>query len=229
MASTVLPPKSEPAIEREEKRPSTGGGGFGDLPPQNGDGGGESGQPDPGVLAVQRYKLGIWIGFGGIVMIFAAFTSALVVRKGLGDDWKAFELPGILWLSTLILLASSVTVETARKAMRAGRERGLRHWLGATALLGAAFLAAQYAGWSELSSQGVYVSSNPSSSFFYLLTAAHGVHLLGGLMAMTYVVWRVWRSRIWATREAAVEGAALYWHLMDALWVYLFALILVGR
>ena len=228
MASTVLPPKPKPAIEREEKRPSTGGGGFGDLPPQNGDGGGESGQPDPGVLAVQRYKLGIWIGFGGIVMVFAAFTSALVVRKGLSDDWRAFELPDVLWLGTLILLASSVTVEKARRAMQVGLEKGLRRWLGATALFGAAFLASQYAGWRELAAQGVYVTSNPSSSFFYLLTAAHGLHLLGGMMAMTYVVWRVWRSRIWVTRDAAVEGAALYWHLMDGLWVYLFALILVG-
>ena len=215
MASTVLPPKPKPAIEREPERPSVGGG--------------ESGQPDPGVLAVERYKLGIWIGFGGIVMVFAAFTSALVVRKGLSDDWRAFELPDVLWLGTLILLASSVTVEKARRAMRAGREKGVRHWLGATAVLGAAFLAAQYVAWSQLSAVGVYVSSNPSSSFFYLLTVAHGLHLLGGLVAMTYVVWRVWRSRIWATREAAVEGAALYWHLMDGLWVYLFALILVGR
>ena len=113
--------------------------------------------------------------------------------------------------------------------MRAGLERGLRHWLGTTALLGAAFLVAQYVAWTQLSAAGVYVNSNPSSSFYYLLTAAHGLHLLGGLLAMTYVVWRVWRSRIWVTREAAVEGAALYWHLMDALWVYLFALILVGR
>ncbi len=226
MASTVLPPKPKPSIEREPQRPSVGGGGFGGLRPADGEGGD---RPNPGASAVQRYKLGIWVGFGGVVMVFAAFTSALVVRKGLSDDWRAFELPGILWISTLILLASSVTVEKARRAMRSGLEQGLRHWLGATALLGAAFLAAQYAGWSELSAQGVYVTSNPSSSFYYLLTAAHGVHLLGGLMAMTYVVWRVWRSRIWATRDAAVEGAALYWHLMDGLWVYLFALILVGR
>ena len=220
MASTVLPPKPKPSI---------GGGGFGDLPPQNGGGGGEPGQPDPGVLAVQRYKLGIWIGFGGIVMIFAAFTSALVVRKGLGDDWRSLQLPGILWFSTLILVASSVTVEKARRAMRAGLEKGLRHWLGATAVLGGAFLAAQYVAWSQLSAAGVYVSSNPSSSFFYLLTAAHGLHLLGGLIAMAYVVWRVWRSQIWVTRDAAVEGTALYWHLMDALWVYLLALLMVWR
>ncbi len=194
-------------------------------------GGGEGGGPhgsDPGA-AVQRYKLGVWVGFGGIVMVFAALTSALVVRSGLGDDWKAFDLPGVLWLSTAVLLLSSISIEKAKRAMRDGLEAGLQRWLAVTAMLGAGFLATQLAGWSELAGRGIYVATNPSSSFFYVLTAGHGLHLFGGLLSLTYVVFRVWRATAWATKEAAIEGVALYWHLMDGLWVYLFVLLLVWR
>jgi cytochrome c oxidase subunit 3 len=106
---------------------------------------------------------------------------------------------------------------------------GLRRWVGITAVLGAAFLALQYAGWAQLAARGIYVASNPSSSFFYVLTAAHGLHLLGGVIALSYVVYRIWRPTVWITREAVVESTALYWHFMDGLWVYLVLLLAFWR
>jgi len=226
MATTLAPPK--PKRTGERPRPTSGGGGP--LPPRDrgryGGGGGDGWDPDS---FVQRYKLGVWIGIGGIVMLFAAFTSAMVVRSGLGEDWRAIELPRVLWLSTGILLISSVSIEKARRAMWREQSADLRRWMTVTAILGALFLASQLVAWQQLASRGVFVATNPSSSFFYLLTAAHGVHLLGGLLTLGYVTLRVWRSSYWPTRAAAVEAAALYWHFMDGLWVYLLALLMVWR
>jgi cytochrome c oxidase subunit 3 len=178
---------------------------------------------------VERYKLGTWIGLGGIVMIFAAFTSAMVVRSGISGDWQAIDLPAVLWLSTAILLASSFTLEKAKGLMHRKLDAGLRRWMGITAVLGGLFLVLQYVGWTELAARGIYLASNPSSSFFYLLTAAHGVHLLGGVIAMSYVMYRIWRPAVWVTREAVVESTALYWHFMDGLWVYLVLLLAFWR
>ncbi len=228
MAATLTESKAKQAEERRP-RPASSGGGGGGRPPDGGGEGGRRGGPDPRSLAVQRYKLGMWVALGGIVMIFAAFTSAMVVRKGLGGDWKSFDLPLVLWLSTAVLLASSFTIEKARRAMWRAGGGELQRWISVTAVLGAAFLACQLLGWKELTARGIYLASNPSNSFFYLLTAAHGVHLLGGILALSYVVFRVWRPTLWLTREAAVEATSLYWHFMDGLWVYLWLLLLVWR
>jgi cytochrome c oxidase subunit III len=228
MATTLTPPKPRRTAER--LRPTSGGGGiFRPLDGgRHGDGGGDGWGRDPD-SAIQRYKLGVWIGIGGIVMLFAAFTSAMVVRSGLSEDWRAIELPHVLWLSTAVLLISSFSIEKARRAMRRDDNAALQRWMTVTAGLGALFLASQLVAWQQLASHGVFVSTNPSSSFFYLLTAAHGLHLLGGLLTLSYVTLRVWRSSPWATRAAAVEAATLYWHFMDGLWVYLLVLLTVWR
>lgn len=180
-------------------------------------------------MVVERYKLGVSVGFGGIVMVFAAFTSAMVVRSGLGEDWRSFDLPGVLWLSTAVLLASSFAVEKARRALKKPSENSVKRWLLWTGVLGLGFLFFQWLGWLNLNERGLYLAANPSHSFFYVLTATHGMHLLGGLIAITYVTGRVWYSHSWKTRDAAIEATALYWHFMDALWLYLFVLLLVWR
>ncbi len=227
-SSTLTTPK--PGLERspESSDPRLGGPGGGNGSGRGGDGGSPR-EPDPAAMAVQRYKLGVWVGFGGIIMVFAAFTSAMVVRSGMGEDWKSFGLPTVLWFSTALLLVSSFTIEKAKRALRASAEDDLKKWLTVTAVLGAAFLASQWAGWMDLVDRGLYLAANPSHSFFYVFTVGHGLHLFGGLIAVWYVTACVWRGRLWATREAVVEAAALYWHFMDALWVYLFVLLLVWR
>jgi cytochrome c oxidase subunit 3 len=161
-------------------------------------------------------------------MLFAAFTSAYVVRKGMSLDWRATALPSILWLNTAVLLASSYTIERARREWDSSVS-----WLGATTGLGLVFLAGQFVAWRELKAAGIYLASNPSSSFFYLLTGAHGVHLLGGVLAMLSVCWKAWRAHNkqvdWPNRRAAIESTAIYWHFMDGLWVYVLVLLIVGR
>jgi cytochrome c oxidase subunit 3 len=203
------------------------------VPPGGGHDGGDGDDdfrrgpdPDESALALRRYRLGTWVGLGAVTMFFAAFTSAYVVRKGMAMDWRPIALPPILWLNTALIIASSFTMERARK-LAAMRE--CMTWLLVTAALGVLFVAGQLAAWRQLAASGVYMASNPSSSFFYLLTGTHGLHILGGILALFYVTLSAWRRRFWVRKQAAVEATTIYWHFMDGLWVYLFLLLRFGR
>jgi len=169
-------------------------------------------------------RFGLWAFLGTVSMLFIGFTSAYIVRRT-GFDWRPLPAPALLWWNTAALLASSVTLETARRRRDAMDLAGLRAWLGATALLALAFVAGQVQAWRLLSRLGYFLSSNPHSSFFYLLTSLHGLHLLGGLVALVYVTAAAFRLRIGFKRRNAVEVTAIYWHFMDVLWIYLLALL----
>ncbi len=202
--------------------------GRGGTPPPAG--GGDDGSGSGGSAEVSRraYFTGISLGLAAILMFFMALTSAYIVRKGLGGDWQSIRLPRVLWFNTLVLLVSSVTIEIARRREHAAEFAAFRNWWGVTTGLGCLFLLGQVQAWRQLRAAGVYVASNPSSSFFYVLTAAHGAHLVGGILALAYVAARVWqRSRI--TQGTAAELASVYWHFMDGLWVFLFLLLNLGR
>lgn len=168
------------------------------------------------------------MGLAAILMFFMALTSAFIVRKGLSNDWRATPLPPVLWLNTAILLASSFTIQAARRRLGRKDVPGFRHWWGVTTALGLLFLAGQLVAWRQLVSEGVYLATNPSSSFFYVLTAAHGLHLLGGIVALGAIAFWNWgRARI--TRATATEMAATYWHFLDGLWIFLFLLLKLGQ
>jgi len=167
------------------------------------------------------------MGLAAIVMLFAAFTSALVVRKGMSTDWVSTALPPVIYLNTFILLFSSLTLEFSRRSLTAGLERSFVSWLYATVILGLAFVAGQLLVWRQLATRGVYLATNPSSSFFYLLTAAHGVHLLGGIVALFYLVLRARCIAAAPKRPVSVDLTAIYWHFMDGLWVYILFLLMV--
>ena len=216
--ATIAPPlpKKKPIA------PGGRGGGFsgGGVGGNQGDG-----SDSPTSLPDRRYYTGMMLGLAAILMVFAAFTSALVVRKGLSDDWLPIALPGILWPNTLILLASSLTFEKARRWRH--NQAHFQRWWWATTGLGVTFLVGQLLAWQELVAGGVYISTNPSSSFFYLLTGTHGAHLLGGVMALSYLSWKVWRRNSGGLGETTLGVTALYWHFMDGLWIYLFLLLLI--
>lgn len=171
---------------------------------------------------------GIWVVLFAITMMFAAFTSALVVRKGSSLDWQSFTLPSILYFNTLLLLASSVTLEVSRRrvaafmgGLKSPPESPVR-WLYITLFLGLLFVAGQYVAWSQLSAQGLYLATNPSCSFFYVLTATHALHVLGGLGGLIYVIRKLSKS---ALRRNTLDATARYWHFMDVLWLYLIVLL----
>ena len=205
-----------------------GHGGGTDVPSggdDDGDGHGGGGLP---AIPQRAYFTAIQLALAGIVMFFMALTSSFLVRKGLGDDWVSFALPRVLWANTLVLLASSGAIQFARARLRSGDTEGFRRWWAITTALGALFLVGQFAAWRQLAAQGVFLATNPSSSFFYLLTALHGLHLLGGIVGLFYVAYRPWqRSRI--TQSTAADLVSIYWHFMDGLWIFLFALLYLGR
>ena len=219
----------------EERRPLSGGGSG--APPRAGDGG-DGGRPNFGDR-LRRNRIGMVVALAPIAMLFVAFTSAYIVRQGLGEDWRAMALPGILWINTVILLASSITLELARRGL--ARQAALAGvpsvpgvapvkassapWLPITLVLGLGFLAGQWMAWSQLARQGMFISSNPSSSFFYLLTGAHAIHLAGGVLALLYAAATAVLSRAWERRRMVVEVTSWYWHFMAVLWIYIFALL----
>jgi cytochrome c oxidase subunit 3 len=203
------------------------GGGPGVPAGGDGDGGGDFGGALPAIPR-RAYFTALQLGLAGIVMFFMALTSSFLVRRGLGGDWVAIALPRLLWLNSLVLLASSVTIEIARRRLDAGRERSFRNWWALSITLGLLFILGQVMAWRQLVAQGIYLSSGPDSSFFYVLTAAHALHLAGGILALFYVALRQWsRSRI--NQATAASLAGIYWHFMDGLWLFLLALLSLGR
>ncbi len=215
------------ATAEESARTESGGGGLISFPPEPF--GGWDGPRDDSRI-VQRYKLAVWVGMGAIGMFFAALTSAMIVREGLSGDWQPFALPTVLYVSTAVLLASSLTMEKARSECRGGRPDRLRLWINVSVLLGLGFLGCQLLGWQQLVTRGLFLASNPANSFYYLLTAGHGLHLLGGIVVLGYIWTRLrGHRRAWPTRKAAIEAAAVYWHCMDVLWIYILGLLLFWR
>ncbi|HUJ95880.1 MAG TPA: cytochrome c oxidase subunit 3 [Terriglobales bacterium] len=235
------------------KEPELGYGGGGAHPPitDGGDGGGgrDNGSPDYGGR-LRRTRLGLLIGLASITMVFVALTSAYVVRRGLPSldektstyvrDWMPVNLPtGLLLVNTFLLLLSSVTAELARRQI--ARQAALAPvqsipgvsigvegrfpWLGVTVVLGLGFLSGQWMAWQALADRGFYVASNPGSSFVYLLTAAHAVHLTGGILALMYAGITALLKKPIEARRIVVDIAVWYWHFMALLWIYIFALL----
>jgi len=181
-----------------------------------------------------RYRTGMWVALAAVMMMFTALTSAYVVRAGTWNDWRPVGVPRLLWVSTGIIFLSSLAFEVARRSLKGGRVATFKRWLLVTVILGLGFLAAQLLAWRELSAAGVYLATNPHGSFFYILTGVHGVHLLGGILALDYLLLRSWRGRgaeeaVARKRLAVVNAAALYWHFMFGVWIYLFLLLFLWR
>ena len=203
--------------------------GSGVIPPPvlpAGGGDGSSGSSAPS-FPISKAQVGVWILLGTVVMLFAGLSSAYIVLRG-GADWQNIEVPPILWLNTAILLASSSTVAAARRSFGHERLAAMKAWLIASAGFGFVFLIGQFVAWRQLVAAGVYLPSTLHSSFFYLLTGLHGVHLFGGILAMGYVLTKALRNRIIPGKDESLKLCATYWHFMDALWVYLFVLLVLA-
>jgi cytochrome c oxidase subunit III len=203
---------------------SRGGNGY----PKNG--GGRNGHGGDSMrFSADRYRIGVWVGIGSILMLFVALTSSYIVRSASSNDWQPIAMPKVLWLSTALILISSITMEVSRRSLKQQRDAGYGRWLLITVALGLAFLASQLLAWRQLVRQGVYMASNPYNSFLYLFTAAHGLHLLGGILGLSYLLLRTRKKRGTVEGElrrlGAADAATIYWHFMDGLWVALFMLL----
>jgi len=177
------------------------------------------------------YRIATWMLLAAVVMIFIALGSAYIFLSG-GAQWQPVRMPGTFILSTGLILISSGTMEAARRQIHREHSRQYERWLLATLFLGGAFVCSQLVGWKQLVGQGAYLSGNPHSSFFYLFTGAHGLHLLGGMAALSYLALRARRLVFGVSSEkriAAADAVSLYWHFMDGLWVALFLLLLLWK
>ncbi len=218
MATTIHePPKIGPV---RGAKTAHGNGGW-NLVPADGDLRVERGSPPPA-------SVGVWVGMAAISMSFAAFTSALIVREGASTDWQHFSLPSILYINTVLLLVSSLTLELGRRNVARVMSRSQDQtkapalWFYVTLAFGLLFVAGQYVAWLKLKSEGLYLATNPSSSFFYVLTAAHALHVCGGLGGLVRVIRKLRRSDL---RRSTLDATSYYWHFMDVLWLYLLMLL----
>lgn len=207
------------------------GGGGGKNPPPGGDDGDESGsrgRRGPQQPSSRRYATAIVLGMVSIVMFFMGMVAAYIFLRSTNRAWVPVRIPAIVYFNTLILLCSSGVIELARRRLAfADVLRFRKLWLFATGL-GFAFLIGQLVAWRELVLGGFYVATNQASSFFYIFTGLHGLHLFGGICALLYVSFRRFeRARV--SRSIAAEVASYYWHFMDGLWIFLLALLYLGR
>ena len=177
---------------------------------------------DPTKSPPGLYRLGLLLACGSILAFFVALVVAFYWRSRTPPFWVPVALPHTLWLSTAIILASSVTFEGARRAYRRGSHPAAARLLVVTACLGAGFLASQLSAWLNLVHRGYYLAQNPYSSFFYMFTGLHAAHLIGGLIALFVVV--LGRS----PRRESVDAVAFYWHFLGALWMALFVILLIS-
>jgi cytochrome c oxidase subunit 3 len=225
MSGTTAVPDVELIIEDSR------GGGGGGQPPAGGDGGdGDDGDQRPRKWSrnSRRYSTAIAIGIVSILMFFMALASAFIVLRRGSEAWVPVHLPRVLWANTLILLGSSFTLERARSRLLLADSSGFRKLWSLTTVLGFLFVAGQLVAWRQLVAQGLYISSNQASSFFYIFTSAHAVHLLGGVAALLFVSLRNFDKSTISISTAA-ELASYYWHFMDGLWIFLLALLYLGK
>ncbi|HET8645883.1 MAG TPA: cytochrome c oxidase subunit 3 [Vicinamibacteria bacterium] len=198
-------------------------GGTGGVPGRpHGDGGGDG---PPGAAGDPR-RFGLWLFLGTLTMLFLGFSSAYVVRRA-GADWAPLPRPGVLWVGAGLLLASTVTLEIARRRLRGWDLVGTQGWLALTGVLGGLFLVAQLLAWRALAAQGVFLATNPHSSFFYVLSGLHALHLVGGLVWFAVALWKV-RRMAYTPGEDALVLFATYWHFLTVLWAYLLVLLFLA-
>jgi cytochrome c oxidase subunit 3 len=170
-------------------------------------------------------KLLLWIAIGSMIMLFAGLTSGYIVRKMEGD-WLEFKLPLAFYLSTSIIVLSSITMNMALVNARKNKFAQLNLYLLITLLLGIGFIISQFAGYSSLVKNNVYLVGNPSGSFLYLLSGLHIVHLAGGLIALLVVNIKARMKKYNSEKTLGIELCATYWHFLDVLWIYLFLFLL---
>jgi cytochrome c oxidase subunit 3 len=219
----------------------TGGGGDNDNW-----GEGPNGRRGPRERLI-RYRMGIFFALASDLMFFVAIVSTFFVSQSTGhfdaynnyvNEWRPTVIPPILWLNTVVLILSSITMETARRHMfrevdvmdewlglgRPITQRAIP-WVAATVVLGILFLIGQWIAWTQLAVQHVFFRSNPSSHFFYLITGVHGVHLILGIFALITALVGLRISRSLETRQIMVDCASWYWHSMGIFWLFLFTLL----
>jgi cytochrome c oxidase subunit III len=184
----------------------------------------EAGRP----LAMHPKKFALWLFIVSVCMVFAAWTSAYIVRQSDGN-WFVFELPNTFWITSAIIVISSATMHWASRAARKNNLEGTKVAISITAVLGVAFLVGQFIAWGEMVQRNAHFVGNPSGSFVYVISGFHGLHIIGGVIFLLIVLSAAFRYRVHSTNLTQIEMCATYWHFLGALWLYLFVFLLLNR
>ncbi|WP_090260237.1 cytochrome c oxidase subunit 3 [Roseivirga pacifica] len=179
-------------------------------------------------LSMHPKKFALWLFIVTVVMIFAAFTSAHIVRQADGD-WLQYDIPQMLWVTSGIILASSITMQWAYMAAKKDKFEQVKLALSITTVLGIVFLFGQFQAWGQLVDQGVFFVGNPAGSFMYVFTGIHGAHLVSGVIYLLYMLVSAFKYKVHSKNMLNMEMSTTYWHFLGGLWIYLFIFLLLNH
>jgi cytochrome c oxidase subunit III len=179
-------------------------------------------------LAMNAKKFGMWLFLVSVGMLFAAFSSAYIVRQAEGN-WVDFALPSLFYYTTAIIVLSSVSIQWAYFAAKRDEFEKVKVLVAITTAFGFAFLVGQVIGWKQMTENSIYLVGNPSGSFVYILTGLHGAHLLGGIVFLIIVLVSAFRMKIHSNNLLRLELCVTYWHFLGGLWIYLFVFLILNR
>lgn len=182
----------------------------------------------PRPLSMHPQKFAMWLFIVSVVMIFAALTSAYIVRQAEGD-FLVFSMPTIFYISTLVILLSSASIHWAYVAAKNDNLEQVKIGMAVTSILGLCFLVLQILGWQDLVAIDVYFVGNPGGSFVYVLSGLHGFHIVSGVIFLLVVLYRTFKYKVHSKNMATMDMCVTYWHFLDGLWVYLFVFLLLNN
>jgi cytochrome c oxidase subunit 3 len=225
---TVEPTITEADIRRRRNGISGGSGPNGDSGRDGGNGGPDNFDTNP--FVPNKARVFTWFLLIVVMMTFGGLSAAYIVTAtNKAVEWHPFDLPVQVWISTTIILISSIVYHRGKVALHQFDQPRAKTWLTATAVLGATFISSQLLAWLELSSRGLYFAGNPYAGFFYILTAVHALHVLGGVIALGSVVIGTWNGiysdERWERLQSLGQVVGWYWHFMGGVWLILFVLL----
>ncbi len=179
-------------------------------------------------LAMNAKKFAMWLFLVSIGMLFAAFSSAYIVRQAEGN-WVDFALPTMFYYTTAIIVVSSIFIQWAYFAAKNNQLEKVKLLIGITTVLGISFLVGQVIGWKQMTESSIYLVGNPSGSFVYILTGLHGAHLIGGIVFLLIILIAAFRMKINSKNLLGIELCVTYWHFLGGLWIYLLVFLILNR
>jgi len=185
-------------------------------------------QSNTKTLSMHPLKFALWLFIVSIVMIFAALTSAYIVRQAEGD-WLIYDLPASFLRNTILLVLSSISMQLAYRAARKDNFKSLKLYMVITSVLALAFLVGQYLSWGDLVAIDVYFVGNPAGSFLYVLTGMHAFHLITGVVFILIMLFSAFKFKVHSKNMVKMEMCTTYWHFLDGLWLYLYIFLLLNH
>lgn len=173
-------------------------------------------------------KFALWLFLISVVMIFAALTSAYIVKKSEGN-WMLISFPGFFNVTSALIIFSSLAMQMAYRAAKRNSLLAIRSWLVVTGVLAVSFTWGQYMAWGQLVEQDVFFVGNPAGSFIYVFTGLHAAHLIGGLIFLIIVLYRSFHYQVHSKSLVSIEMCATYWHFLGGLWLYLYVFLILNN